>query len=143
MPEPSGPPLHHWPDGRLLSAVARRIERAWDAHLAHWDLTHASLPVLVHLLDGPRSQRELAALLDVTEQTTSRILARLERTRYVTRTAHPEDRRRYVIAVTAAGRAALAAASDPRPAEDSVLGVLSGAQRAELRALLLAVHPPV
>ena len=37
------------PSGRLLSAAARRVERDLNAHLAAWDLNHASLPVLVHL----------------------------------------------------------------------------------------------
>ena len=41
-----------WPTGRMLSAVARRIEREWNAHLAHWDLNHASLPVLAFLSRG-------------------------------------------------------------------------------------------
>ena len=51
-----------WPTGRLLSTVVRRIEHDWNAHLSAWDLNHACFPVLLHLLAGPRSQRELAPL---------------------------------------------------------------------------------
>ena len=103
-----------WPSGRLLSAAARRVERDFNAHLAAWDLNHASLPVLVHLSRGPLSQRELAAACGVTEQTTSRVVARMERTGYVTRTPHDQDRRRLVLTITEAGRAALAVGVGPR-----------------------------
>ena len=82
----AGGPPEHWPVGRLLSAAARRIERAWDGHLATWDLNHASLAVLAHLLRAPMSQREIATANGVTEQTMSRVLARMERTGYITRT---------------------------------------------------------
>src|SRR5690625_2311111 len=54
------PPPESWPTGRLLSAAARRVERAWDAYLEQWNLTHASVPVLVVLTRGPLSQREIA-----------------------------------------------------------------------------------
>jgi len=131
-----------WPSGRLLSAAARRVERDFNAHLATWDLNHASLPVLVHLSSGPLSQRELAAACGVTEQTTSRVVARMERTGYVTRTPHDQDRRRLVLTITDAGRAALAVASDPGPAEALVTRGLSPTDVAELRRLLALVARP-
>jgi DNA-binding MarR family transcriptional regulator len=133
-PEPSG-----WPVGRLLSAAARRVERDWNAHLASWDLNHASQPVLVILLRGPRTQAELAAACDVTEQTMSRVLARLERSGYVTRTAHATDRRKHQISATDAGRTAVLAASDPATAEAMVTDGLTPEQVDQLRALLLLV----
>ena len=132
--EPAG-----WPVGRLLSAAARRVERDWNAHLASWDLNHASQPVLVILLRGPRTQAELAALCDVTEQTMSRVLARVERTGYVTRSAHATDRRKQEIRITDAGRAAVLAASDPEAAEAMVTDGLTPEQVEQLRALLLIV----
>ncbi len=73
-PDPSG-----WPTGRLLSSAARRVEREFNAHLDHWDLNHASLPVLAYLAARDHSQRELATATGVTEQTMSRLLARMER----------------------------------------------------------------
>lgn len=136
---PAGPGPDHWPVGRLLSAAARQIERRWNAHLAAWDLNHASHPVLVHLSRRPMSQRELAASCGVTEQTMSRILARLERTGYVDRSPAPDDRRRHVIAITEAGREAFVASADPRPAEESVLGVLTADQLEDLRSILVTV----
>lgn len=134
----SGDPTR-WPTGRLLFAVARRIEREWNAHLGTWDLNHAGFPVLMHLLAGPRSQRELAAESGVTEQTMSRIVARLERSGYVTRAGDPTDRRRRTVAITDAGRGAGLAAARRRPAEDLATRGLDDEQVAALRDVLLAM----
>ena len=136
--------MEQWPTGRMLSAVARRIEQEWNAHLAHWDLNHASIPVLFHLLGGPQSQRTLARASGVTEQTMSRIVARLERSGYVERHPHPHDARRHEVVMTASGRAVLAAAGDPRVAEEMSVRGLTPDQVAQLRPLLaamLAAHP--
>ena len=137
--DPSG-----WPTGRLLSSAARRVEREFNAHLDAWDLNHASMPVLVYLSVQDHSQRELAAAMGVTEQTMSRVLARLERLRYVSRKPHPEDRRRHVISITDAGAAALREAADLERSEAMVTRGLSPEQVPQLRALLLALiaaHP--
>lgn len=131
-----------WPVGRLLSAAARRVEREWNAHLAGWDLNHASLPVLVLLAHEPRSQRELADACSVTEQTMSRILARMERTGYVTRAPHATDRRKIVLAITDAGREVAVKASDRRPADAMTTRGLTPEQVEQLRALLAVVARP-
>ena len=132
-----------WPTGRMLSAVARRIEREWNAHLEAWDLNHASLPVLFLLPGRPRSQRELAEASGVTEQTMSRIVSRLERSGYVERRAHARDRRRHDVVLTGPGRAALFEAGDPRVAEEMSVRGLSPDQVAALRevlAVMIAAH---
>jgi len=137
--DPSG-----WPTGRLLSSAARRVEREFNAHLDQWGLNHASMPVLVYLAARDHSQRELAAATGVTEQTMSRLLARMERLHYVTRKPHADDRRRHVISLTAAGASVLREAVDVERSEAMVTRGLSPAQVAELRALLVAViaaHP--
>ncbi len=131
-----------WPVGRLLSAAARRVEREWNAHLATWDLNHASMPVLLHLLQRPRSQRELATASGVTEQTMSRILARMERTGYVTRAPDADDHRKYVITITDLGRSVAMLAADPRPAEAMTTRGLTPDQIEELRVLLAIVAAP-
>lgn len=128
-----------WPTGRLLSAVARRIERDWNAHLHHWDLNHASLPVLFLLAAGPRSQRELAGTAGVTEQTMSRVVARLERTGYIVRSPHAHDRRRHDVALTETGRSALLEAGDRRTAEEMSVRGLTPDQVDQLRELLIAM----
>ncbi|WP_255491542.1 MULTISPECIES: MarR family winged helix-turn-helix transcriptional regulator [unclassified Actinotalea] len=144
-PAPGQPiPTHRWPTGRLISAVARRIERDWNAHLAAWDLNHASLPVLFLLAAGPRSQRELAAGSGVTEQTMSRIIARLDRTGYIERRTHANDRRRNDVALTEEGFRALQEAGDPRFAEELSVRGLSAEQVGQLReilAVMMAGHP--
>ena len=136
--------LDQWPTGRLMSAAARRIERDWNAHLGGWDLNHASFPVLFLLLRGPRSQRELAQASGVTEQTMSRIVARLERSGYVDRLPHAHDKRRHDVVLTASGRAALIESGDPRVAEEMSTRGLNPEQVQQLRGLLavmLATRP--
>ena len=128
-----------WPVGRLLSSAARRVEREWNTHLAAWELNHASIPVLIHLLGRPRSQRELARVNGVTEQTMSRILARLARTGYITRMPDETDHRRYVISITAAGRSVAVLAADPEAAEAMTTRGLTPEQVDQLRGLLAIV----
>lgn len=126
-----------WPTGRLLSAAARRVERAWDDYLSRWSLSHASVPVLAVLVGGERSQRAIAAHLDVTEQAISRMVASLERLGYVVRSRHPQDRRRHTVQITPAGQHALAELN-VRDAIDSLVGHdLSDTELADLRRLLI------
>ncbi len=133
-----------WPTGRLLFTVARRMEREWNEHLAGWELNHAGFPVLLHLLAGPRAQRELAETSQVTEQTMGRIIGHLERSGHVTRANDPADRRRRVVTITDAGRTASLEAARLRSAEEIATQGLDDAQVAKLRELLLAMaeaHP--
>lgn len=129
----------HWPTGRLLSAAARRVERAWDAHLEHWQLSHGSFPVLALLAAADHSQRELAGTMGVTEQTMSRMLARLERAGYVDRATHGSDRRRHVVTLRPAGRRVLREASDPQLVESLATRGLNQDQVAALRDALVAM----
>lgn len=128
-----------WPTGHLLSVAARCVEHDWNAHLATWGLTHASLPILVLLSHRNHSQRELATATEVTQQTMSRILARLERTGYLTRTPHSSDRRQRVIALSAKGAAVLREAADLEHAETITTRGLTGEQVAQLREILAVV----
>lgn len=128
-----------WPIGRLLSAAARRVERDWNAHLASWDLNHASLPVLIRLLGGPSTQAELAAASGVTEQTMSRVLARMQRTGYIERLPHETDRRKHRVVISERGRAVAREAADPAAADALVGRGLTPAQAEQLRTLLVIV----
>lgn len=141
-PFPGGGPRETWPTGRLLSAVARRAERRWDTRLDPHHLSHASLPVLAILSAGPRSQRELAAMLGVTEQTVSRMVVRLEHEGYVVRDVDPADRRRRAVIGTPAGRRVLAEVSDTAFLEREFAARLDEAEHATLRALLLRLLEP-
>lgn len=144
-----------WPTGRLLSAAARRVERAWDAYLEQWQLSHASVPVLVVLLPGPLSQREIAATMHVTEQTVGRVLHGLQDQGYLTREPHAQDRRRRVVALTEAGRRALAELDQAQTVENLIGDALTPEEITVLRGLLTrmvqahprgphssALHPP-
>jgi DNA-binding MarR family transcriptional regulator len=53
---------------------------------------------------GPSGLNEVAAELYLDKSTASRVIAALERKRYVTRALHPEDGRAIVLTVTPAGR---------------------------------------
>ena len=98
--------ITEWPMGRLLSTAARLVEHEWNQVLAGLDLTHAGLLTLHALMGGPHTQRELAGLSYVEEQTMSRVLDRLERTGYVTRDRDDRDRRRLVVRCTRTGEEA-------------------------------------
>lgn len=137
--DPTSEDPREWPTGRLLFTVVRRMEHEWNAHLGTWDLNHAGFPVLLHLLAGPRTQRELARLSGVTEQTMSRVVGRLERSGYVTRTADARDRRRHAVAVTAAGKGAALEAAQMQPAEELASRGLTPEQVATFRELLVAM----
>lgn len=138
-PDPTSDDPHEWPTGRLLFTVVRRMEHEWNAHLGSWELNHASHPVLLHLLAAPRTQRELSQLSGVTEQTMSRVVARLERSGYVTRTVDPWDRRRRAVAATEAGRRVALEAAQIQPAEDLATRGLTPDQVATFREILIAM----
>jgi MarR family transcriptional regulator, 2-MHQ and catechol-resistance regulon repressor len=53
---------------------------------------------------GPSGLNELAAELYLDKSTASRVVATLERKRYIGRAAHPEDGRAVVLTITPAGR---------------------------------------
>lgn len=100
-------PAAQWPLGRLLSAAARAVEREWDERLRAVGLSHAALVAIDILLrTGPTGADTIARTARVQPQTMSRTLERAERDGLVARTAHPEDRRRRVVWVTADGRRA-------------------------------------
>lgn len=131
------PPAETWPTGRLLSAAARRVERAWDGYLLRWNLSHASLPVLVVLEREPLSQREIAAQMHVSEQSVGRVIRNLEHSGHITRERHSQDRRRQVVALTALGRESLASLDDAQAVEALIGTSLSPAQVQVLRGLLI------
>ena len=93
--------------GRLLAAAARRVERDWDERLREIGLPHAGLIAIDILIrTGPTGADTIARVARVQPQTMSRTLERLERDGLVERSPHPDDRRRRVVTVTDAGRAA-------------------------------------
>src|SRR5699024_225309 len=95
------------------------------------------LPVLALLAGGALSQRQIAERLGVTEQTTSRMVAGLERSGYIVRAPHAHDRRRRTVQLTPRGRRCLSELNDAAVISGLVQHDLSEAETAELRRLLI------
>lgn len=128
-----------WSIGRLLSTVARHLEAAWDDHLSGWGLSHATIPVLIHLLREPLSQRGLAERCGVTEQTMGRTIERMVRDGNIERSVHPEDRRAHRVSLTPSGRTKVLEAIDPSRAQRTLTDALTPAQQQQLREILATV----
>ncbi|MFE0150220.1 MarR family winged helix-turn-helix transcriptional regulator [Nonomuraea sp. NPDC059007] len=116
--------IDSWPTGRLLSVAARLVEGRFHEFLAAHGLTHAGLIALHHLAEGPLTQRELAGLCRVTDQTMSRTIEHLRRTGYVAKQADQRDRRRVSVTITEAGTATLALAHEAERTSDQLLGAV-------------------
>ncbi|BDD82001.1 MarR family transcriptional regulator [Tsukamurella pulmonis] len=135
--------IAQWPTGRLLSMAARLVEHSWEAVLREYDISSAGLVVLHVVAERPASQREIARVARVTDQTASRTVERLERSGYVAREPDPADERRKVVTATDAGRtvyrelverertdpALIAALGDSEPVLRGLLLELIGSQR--------------
>lgn len=134
--------MTRWPTGRLLSTAARLMENAWNSHLAAWDLNHSSFAVLWLVERRPVTQRDLAAHLQVQEQTVSRMLEKLQRLGYVDRVRSDVDRRKVLVTLTPKGLQARTEAQGAGHGEverqfDRVLGADgTAALRAELQRLV-------
>jgi MarR family transcriptional regulator, organic hydroperoxide resistance regulator len=113
-----------WPTGRLLSVAARVVEGRFDRFLAELGITQAGLIVLHHLASDSLSQRQLAHLCRVTDQTMSRTIERLDRTGHVQRTLDNRDRRRTLVGITAKGVDALTEARSAERESEQLLGAV-------------------
>jgi len=95
--------------GLLLWQVTNRWQAAQRAALKPFDLTHVQFVLLASLTwmraDGPVTQRSLADHAATDPMMTSQVLRTLEAQGYVTRAAHPGDKRAWALAVTPAGAA--------------------------------------
>ncbi|QFU92632.1 MarR family winged helix-turn-helix transcriptional regulator [Amycolatopsis sp. YIM 10] len=129
-----------WPTGRLLSVAARVVESRFDDVLDGLGLTHAGLIVLHHLDAEPRSQRQLAVLCRVTDQTMSRTIERLQRNGFVARENDVADRRRTIVRLTAAGRRVLASARREERESELLLGVVDDYDDFRAQLLKLVRH---
>ncbi|MFI6481000.1 MarR family winged helix-turn-helix transcriptional regulator [Nonomuraea sp. NPDC050663] len=122
--DPRETDIRSWPTGRLLSVAARVVEARYHAYLATHGLTHAGLIALHHLREWPRTQRELATLCRVTDQTMSRTVRHLSRAGYVGRRPDEQDRRRTRVDITPAGADVLAMVWEAERGSDRLLGVV-------------------
>jgi len=137
-PRPVAEDLREWPTGRLLSVAARLVEGAWAVRLADQGLTHAGVMAMHELrAQGDLPVLELARRCQVTAQTMTRTVDRLERDGLVSRRRGTADRRRVEVCLTPAGRASYEQAADMSAVEPALVGQV--VDLAALRANLVAI----
>ncbi|MCL3776779.1 MULTISPECIES: MarR family transcriptional regulator [unclassified Actinomyces] len=87
--------------GFMINHVARQLERHMAEALRPLGLRPAYLPVLLILAESqPRTQAELATVLDIRQPTMAQTLSRMERDGLITRTPSAHDRRSASIHLT-------------------------------------------
>jgi DNA-binding MarR family transcriptional regulator len=125
-------------EGLLLALLGQQAMRRLRAAHAEYGLSPRQFHLLGLLHDrGAITQRELGTLMDVDPSILVGLLNPLETGGYLTRERNPADRRRHLVTLTRAGAQQLErAAQGQRNAEDELFAGLTGAQRAQLRALL-------
>ena len=99
----------------FLEVHRRIVEQLADEMLAEHQLPLEWFDVLVHLADLPgmrARQKELRDRMLLSESGVSRLLVRMEKAGFITRSTAGDDRRGMEITVTEAGQAALLAAID-------------------------------
>jgi DNA-binding MarR family transcriptional regulator len=145
MIEPEGERVAYDPPERLrrlpswmTSEVARMASRLVTASLAQDGARRPHFTVLTSLAEqGAASQADIGRRLSIDRSDLHAILPELERDGLVRRARDELDRRRNVVALTAAGRAALERL-DRRidAAQDELLEPLSGGERRQFARLL-------
>jgi DNA-binding MarR family transcriptional regulator len=122
----------------LTAQAARRSQRLVEEGLAQEGARRQHFVVLTSLAEqGPASQADLGRRLWIDRSDLHTILNELEDAGQVARERDQTDRRRNVVVLTRAGRAALTRL-DKRvdAAQDALLAPLSASERRELRRLL-------
>ena len=122
----------------LVAQTARRAQRLVEDALAQEGARRQHFVVLTSLAEqGAASQAALGRRLWIDRSDLHAILNDLEERGWVARVRDDQDRRRNVVALTRAGRTALARL-DKRvdAAQDALLAPLPAADRRELRRLL-------
>jgi DNA-binding MarR family transcriptional regulator len=129
-------PTHR--SGALLDHLARRMRLRAESVLEPLGLRPRHLVALTVLRDlGGSTQQALSSTLMMDGTNIVGLLNELEAEKLIERRRSPEDRRRHLVELTAAGMQRLAKAEFAlAAAEDEVLGALDGAQRETLYRLL-------
>lgn len=151
---------HHPPDlpalpaslhrrlGAVLAWAAANAQEVADRALEPLGLTVKHFGVMTFLRDetelegehGSLSQQAIGERLRIDRTTMVSLIDDLERERYVKRDRNPDDRRAYVLTLTAAGRKAQARAEQAVDAHAlEFFGQITEAERRELHRLLEAL----
>jgi MarR family transcriptional regulator, temperature-dependent positive regulator of motility len=120
----------------LLTRLAKQVHRRSTEDLLGMHMRHLMALSYVRDHDGG-PQQELAEALCMDANNVVLLLNELEQPGFVARRRDSADRRRHVVQLTPAGRAALESAERSQEAiEDEVLGALDAEERATLWRLL-------
>ncbi len=128
----------------LISRTRDRIQKIFQAEIDALELgniapAHGS--VFYVLLSGPQTMQELARLIERDTSTVTALANKMEKLGYVRRKVSPDDRRSFLLTLTAKGRRA-----GPRVVEASrkivrrILGDLTEAEKTTLMRLLGRVY---
>src|SRR5690349_5900571 len=120
----------------LLTQIHKALNRRTGEELL--GMRFKPYMTLGYIRDHPGiSQQELESALFMDANSVVLILNELEAAQFSVRKRDPNDRRRHIVEITAAGRRALERADKARDGlEDEVLRGLSREERASLRSLL-------
>lgn len=128
--------------GFLLSRVGTAVQTGFKELLSQWGVRPLQFAILSALSGaGSTSQQELCTLLGVDSGNMVELVDKLEALGFAERRRDPRDRRRYLLAVTAAGQAAFEAmrAATARYTS-SFLAPLSQAEQEDLVAALAKLY---
>ncbi|WP_327289263.1 MarR family winged helix-turn-helix transcriptional regulator [Streptomyces sp. NBC_01198] len=126
--------------GSLITQAHHFVRHRIEAALADSALQARHFGALTVLAGAACSQQQLARRLAISEQAVLQVVDDLERAGRVARDRDPQDRRRYALRITEAGRVALRGARGVVEAAEAEMGTALGADgRAELAALLAAL----
>jgi DNA-binding MarR family transcriptional regulator len=118
----------------LLSRLSKQAMRATPEEDMGMSIRHF---MALHSIPGEIPQRQLADVMCIDANNTVILLNELETAGWVVRERDPQDRRRHVVRITDAGRAAYDRALSARDGiEDDVLGPLDEDDRRRLHDLL-------
>jgi DNA-binding MarR family transcriptional regulator len=115
-----------------------------EAHNRHGELADAlgfrlgagRGKVLFQLREGPMTLREIAEANKVDAPYATLIVDKLEAHGLVVRRPHPDDRRRKLVALTDAGREAIATAEAILQRSPAAMNVLTAKERKQIAALM-------
>ena len=130
--------------GFLLSRVGAAVQAGFKAVLAEWSIRPLHFLVLNALGAGVGpSQQEVCRALHIDSGNMVELLDALEALQYAQRAPDPDDRRRHVVTVTAAGRAALGEIMEAvREYDRRFFAPLDTGECAQLVGLLAKLYAP-
>ncbi|MDJ0787538.1 MAG: MarR family transcriptional regulator [Myxococcota bacterium] len=125
-----------------LMATSRAIREAYDARFAALGLNLTQASLLVYLAEaGPLRQTQLARRLGLGRAATGATVDALERRGLVERQADPDDRRAWLVTITASGKDCVGPINEiDRELREQLRLDISRSERQQLAELLLRLQ---